>query len=419
MENHDIYIGTRGIYETPFALSSADRRQHVYAVGRTGLGKSTLLRNLLIQDIRAGAGVCLIDPHGDLADDLLDYIPRRRTADVVYLNPADVANPLAFNPLDVADPERHHLVVSGLVSIFAHLWADSWGPRLEYILANTLAAILEHGNATLLGALRMLTDEHFRAQVVRRVTDPVVRRFWIDEFERYSERFRREAIAPIQNKLGRLLGSAPLRNILCQTRSRLNIKQVMDEGKILVVNLSKGMLGEDKVNLLGSLLVGSFQLAALERAEVPEDERADFHLVIDEFHNFTTTSFASVLSEARKYRLSLTLAHQYVEQVSPVVRDAIFGNVGTMLTFGVGPSDAEVLAPYFEPLTAAHLLDLGRGEICARLTSNGAVVQPFRGVTFPPFQDANGRRQVLIEESRRHYSRPREQVEAKIRRWLA
>ncbi|MCH7666512.1 MAG: type IV secretion system DNA-binding domain-containing protein [Acidobacteria bacterium] len=414
------YIGERTSWGEPrlFGLERADRRHHVYMVGKTGLGKTTLLRNLLLQDIHRGEGVGLIDPHGDLAEEILDHIPPHRANDVLYFNPADLEFPIGFNLLRAASEDEGHLVVSTVVAAFKHLWADSWGPRLEYILSNALAALVEQGRSTLVDVLRMLSDERYRARVAQRIKDPVVRRFWQEEFAEYDKRFRVEAVAPVQNKLGRFLASAPLRNILGQARNSLDLGFLMDNQRILIANLSKGTLGEDKAALLGSLLVASFHLAVVQRARTPENERKDFYLYIDEFHNFTTDVFASILSEARKYRLNLTLAHQYLDQLPLETRQAVFGNAGTLISFGVGSTDAEILAPNFSPIGPEALTDLAKYEAYVRLLSDGEVSSPFRAKTLPPLDTYSGQRESLIRRSRERYGRPRASVEEKIARRL-
>ncbi len=410
------YIGERTPWGEPrlFGVERVDRRQHVYVVGKTGLGKTTLLRNLLLQDIHRGEGVGLIDPHGDLADELLDHIPSHRANDVLYFNPADLEFPIGMNLLRAASRDEAHLVVSTTVSAFKHLWADSWGPRLEYILANALAALVEKGRSTLLEVQRMASDERFRARVAQRIKDPVVRKFWLEEFTEYDKRFRAEAVAPIQNKLGRFLASAPLRNILGQVRNSLDLPFLMDNQRILIANLSKGTLGEDKASLLGSLLVASFHLAAVGRAKTPEAERQDFYLYIDEFQNFTTDAFATILSEARKYRLNLTLAHQYLDQLPLETRQAVFGNAGTLVSFGVGSADAEILAPNFSPIGPGALTDLGKYQAYVRLLSEGEVSSPFRAEMFPPLDTYSGVRAQVKRLSRERFGRPRVDVESLV-----
>lgn len=407
----------------PFGLSIADRRRHVHIVGQTGSGKSTLLRNLIIQDIEAGRGLMLLDPHGDLAEELLDYIPPWRTEDVIYFAPADLSYPIGLNFLDPVTPDDRPLVASNIVSVFHHLWADSWGPRLEYILYNTLAALLEFppsaGAVSLLAVPRMFTDAAYREKVVRMVRDPRIKNFWEAEFPAFSPSLRAEAVSPIQNKVGQLLAAPAVRNVLGQHRSTLRLREIMDNRKILIANLAKGKLGEDKGNLLGSFLLTSVQLAALQRGDIPEEDRIDFACYLDEAHNYTTNSFETILSEARKYRLSLITAGQYLDQMPQTLQAAVFGNVGTLVSFRVGHADADVLSAELAPFAAETLRDLRRGEVCVRLTADGEPAQPVLGRTVPGDGCRYGRREVLIEQSRRRYGRAREVVETRIKRWLS
>jgi len=421
MEDHFVQIGMRETWGNtqPFGLFRADRRHHAYVIGKTGAGKSTLLRNLVLQDIEAGEGVGLIDPHGDLAIDLLEHIPPWRTDHVVYFDPADQEFPIGLNLLAEVPLDRRHLIVSGIVGALKSIWRESWGPRLEYILAAALSALTECQNVTLLGVQRMLVDERYRQWVLLQVTDPAVRQFWLDEFEAYDPRLRAEAIAPIQNKLGALLLASPLRNILGQVRSGIDARFIMDNRRIFIANLSKGKLGADKANLLGAILVTQFQLAALARAEVLEDDRADFSLAIDEFHNFSTDSFATILSEARKYRLSMLLAHQYIEQLTDEVRDAVFGNVGTLICFRVSETNGEVLSREFgRTYLPSTFSSLGNYEICAKILNGGQYSDPFLGTTLPPSGRRYGRGENLRRRSRERYAMPRALVEDKIRRWM-
>ena len=415
------HIGIREIWggEEAVGLSLSDRRQHLYVVGKTGSGKTTLLRNLIVQHLAAGHGVGLIDPHGDLAEELLDCIPPHRTDDLVYFNPGDLDFPIGLNLIANVTPDERHLVASGIVGAFKGIWRDSWGPRLEYILYNAIAALLDCPNTSLLGVNRMLTDADYRRRIVSKVRDPFVRAFWTDEYEHYDPRFQREAIAPIQNKLGQFLLNPVVRNILGQVRAKVSIPFMMNTGRIFIANLSKGKLGADKANLLGSLLTTQFQLAAMSRVNQPESERRDFFLFIDEFHNFTTDAFAAILSEARKYGLCLALSHQYIEQVPPTVRGAVFGNVGSLISFRVGHYDAEVLQREFgEIYPVESFVSLDRFQIIARLSENGQTREAFQAQTLPPIEHQVGRREKLITRSRQKYAAPRKKVEAKIDRWL-
>jgi hypothetical protein len=327
-----------------FGILPADRLRHLAILGKTGMGKSTLLYNLLVSDIAAGRGIALIDPHGDLAESLLPAIPRFRTNDVIFFDAGDTAHPLAFNPLACPNPDSRPLVASGVVSAFKKLFADSWGPRLEYILRNALLALLEVPGSTLQSVLRLLSDPHYRGGITARLQDPVLLAYWEQEFPAMGKRLRAEAIAPIQNKLGAFVSSPILRNILCQSESRLDLRRAMDTGKVLIVTISKGRIGEDGSALLGSLLITSLQIAAMSRADIPEAMRREFFVYVDEFQNFATESFATILSESRKYRLSLTLANQYLEQMDEKTAAALFGNVNSFVVFQVGATDADVLS---------------------------------------------------------------------------
>ena len=393
MKQH-VVIGNREEWGTqvPLVLSPEDRRHHLYVVGKSGTGKTTLLRNLILQDIEAGRGVGVIDPHGDLALDILDHIPRHRIEDVAYFDPSDAEYPVGFNLLGRVPKEKRHLVASGVVSVFRGIWPDFWGPRLEYILYAAVAALLDCENVSLMGVPRMLSDESYRTWVVKQVKDPMVRSFWENEFARYDKKFVQEAIAPIQNKVGQLFMAPELRNILGQVRSRIDARFMMDNGRIFIANLSKGKLGADKANLLGSLWVTQFQLAAMARADSPEESRRDFHLYVDEFHSFVSDSFVPILSEARKYRLSLTLAHQYLDQLKPNILGAVLGNVGSIVTFRVGHDDAEALESAFgREYTAGQITSLDNGRVIAKTISAGRDSGPFAAKTLPPQGERHGR----------------------------
>ena len=402
----------------PFGLNIPDLRQHVYVIGKTGSGKTTLLRNLIVQLIETGHGVGVIDPHGDLADELLDCIPPWRTDHLMHFDPADFERPIGFNLLAEIPPDERHLAAAEIVGAFKSVWRDSWGPRMEYILYNALAALLDCRNVSLLGVNRMLVDQTYRAWVVRQVRDPLVRSFWLEEFENYDPRFMKEAVAPIQNKIGQFMSNGPIRNILSQVKSRIDFRFLIDQGRIFIAKLAKGGLGEEKANLLGSLLTSQFQFAAMRRSNVPEEQRRDFFLFIDEFHNFTTDSFASILSEARKYRLNLILSHQYIDQVSVEVRKAVFGNVGTLLAFRAGHADAEVLQKEFgESFCAEQFGDLDRYEVYAKPLIKGVAAEPSKVSTLPPTKSWHGCRENMVRRSREKYSVPRAVIEDKILRW--
>ena len=420
--NDFIHMGDRqqwGGDSTPVGLSVEDARHHCYVIGKTGSGKSTLLRNMIIQYIKRGHGVAVIDPHGDLAESLLDHIPPSRTDHLCYFNPGDVEHPVSLNVLANVEPDERALAASGIVGAFKNIWPDSWGPRMEYIFHHAIAALAECPNSTLLGVNRMLTDDAYRRWVVGQVTDPFVRDFWETEFESYDARFRREAISPIQNKIGQLLQSPAIRNILGQVRSRISIPFIMDRGRIFIANLSKGKLGHDKAALLGSLLVSQFQLGAMARTDQPEEERRDFFLFVDEFQNFVTEAFASVLSEARKYRLCLTLAHQFTDQLTPALRQAVFGNVGTLVSFRVGYNDAKALHHEFgEEFVPQQFVDLGKFETFIRLHQDGQTMPALRAVSASPLSPRKGRRARLIARSRERFTARRAEVEGKLERWL-
>lgn len=405
-------------HHRPFGIYPDDRRRHVYLIGKTGVGKTTLIQNMLLQDVQSGKGVALVDPHGDVAEGLLDSIPSERINDVIYFNPADVDYPIAFNVLEAIDPRYKYLVASGLVSSLKKIWADSWGPRLEYILRNTILALLDYPSSTMLGIMRMLSDKAYRKKVVDSISDPVVKSFWVNEFANYNERFRSEAISPIQNKVGQFLSSAIVRNVVAQPKSSFDMKDVMDNGKILIINVSKGRIGEDNSALLGAMLITKIQLAAMDRASVPEEERRDFYLYVDEFQNFATESFATILSEARKYRLNLTIAHQYITQMEEPVRDAVFGNVGTMIAFRVGAFDAEYLEKEFMPeFTETDLVNLDKYNAYIKLMINGVTSKPFSMQTIPPTAKLYGLSEKVVKVSRERYGNSRDQVEEKIARW--
>jgi len=401
-----------------FGIKSDDRRRHMYIIGKTGMGKSTTIENMIVDDIRKGKGAALIDPLGDLVERVIEFIPSHRINDVVYFNPADLDYPIAFNVLEAVDPTHRHLVTSGLIAVFKKIWIDSWGPRLEYLLRNTILSLLEYPGSTLLGVTRMLVDKNYRKKVVDKVTDPVVKAFWKNEYGAYSNQFRTEAISPIQNKVGQFLSSSVIRNIVGQPKSTIDMREIMDEGKILLLNLAKGRVGEDNSSLLGAMMVTKIQLAAMSRVDIPEEQRKDFYLYVDEFQNFATESFATILSEARKYRLDLTIAHQYIEQLDEKVRAAVFGNVGTIMAFRVGAADAEFLVREFEPtFSETDLVNLTKYEVYLKLMIDGVSSDPFSASTLPPVSDEEGNREKIIRASRERYSQKREVVEDKISRW--
>lgn len=403
-----------------FGIKTDDRRRHMYLIGKTGMGKSTVLENMIVDDIRNGYGVAVVDPHGDLAEKIMDYIPNDRVQDVVYFNPSDINFPIAFNVVEQVEPHLRHLVASGLIGVFQKLWADSWGPRLEYILRNAILAILDFPGSTLLGVVRMLSDKGYRKKVVSNITDPVVKAFWEKEFSSYADKFASEAVSPIQNKVGQFLSSSLMRNIIGQVKSAIDIRDIMDNGKILIMNLSKGRIGEDNSALLGAMMITKIQLAAMSRVDIPEKERHDFYLYIDEFQNFSTDSFANILSEARKYRLNLILAHQYIEQLSEKVKPAVFGNVGTLVVFRVGAADAEELVKEFTPtFTEEDIVNLPKYEMYLKLMIDGIASSPFSAIGLPPLRvdERTNNTEKVVNNSREKYASDRVSVEEKIMRW--
>jgi GTPase SAR1 family protein len=368
-----------------FGIKRSDRRAHLYILGKTGTGKSTLLEALMLDDLKQGYGFALLDPHGDLVKKIKSRIPWSRRDDLIDFDVADKSQPYGFNPLANVSADKRPLACSGLIQVFRHLWADSWGPRLEHILRNSLLTLLDYPEATLSDILQLLSDKEFRKKVLPFVQNKQIKEFWTKEFDKYPDRFRAEAIAPIQNKVGAFLSHPLLQRILTRPEKPLSLRKIMDEGKILLVNLAKGSIGEDTSNLLGSLLISRFDLAALSRADIPEPDRKDYTLFLDEFHNFTTQSLVLMLSELRKYRLSLVLAHQYLTQLEPSIKDAILGNVGTIIIFRIGASDAETFAQEFAPEFAlTDFTNLPNYHIYLKLMVDGKISAPFSAVTLPP-----------------------------------
>ncbi|MCL4364688.1 type IV secretion system DNA-binding domain-containing protein [Patescibacteria group bacterium] len=389
-----------------FGIKTEDRRKHVYIIGKTGVGKSTLIANMAIDDIRKDRGVGIIDPHGDLSETILDFIPKRRLNDVVYLEPFDTERPFSLNVLEIKNKQQKDLVASGIVSIFYKLYKDSWGPRLEYILRNVILTLLESPGATLVDILSLLSNSEYRKKVVSQLTDPVLKNFWEKEYAKMPDRLKAEAISPIQNKVGQFVTSKMIRNIIGKTKSSIDLENIMNEGKILILNLSQGKLGEDNTALLGAMIITQLQLAAMNRSFVKEHERKDFFMYVDEFQNFATNSFIKILSEARKYRLSLTLANQYIEQLDEEIQRAIFGNVGTLVSFVVGARDAYVLSKeYGEIYTENDLVSLGKYEVVMKLSIDGMTSAPFPSNTLPLPALKNDNREKIIKLSKEKYGR--------------
>lgn len=401
-----------------FGIKTDDRRRHVYVVGKTGMGKTTLLENMILSDIYAGHGCCYVDPHGDTVDKLIDHIPSWRINDVVYFNPSDVEHPIGFNILEAVDPGMKHLVASALMSVFKKIWENVWSARMEYILNNTILALLDTPGSTLLGVNRMLSDKDYRLEIIKNVKDPIVKQFWVTEFAAYDAKFATEAVAPIQNKIGQFLSSSIIRNIVAQAKSSINIREMMDNQKIFIINLSKGRIGEDAMRLLGGMLITKMQVAAMERVNMLEEDRADFYLYVDEFQNFAVESFASILSEARKYRLNLIMAHQYITQLSEEVRDAVFGNVGTMITFRVGSPDAVFMENEFMPrFTPEDIINLPKAGIYLKLMIDGVASQPFSATTLPPIAQRTQSIERVVAQSRERYAGNRQMIEERVSVW--
>lgn len=403
-----------------FGLLRSDRGRHAYIIGQTGAGKSGLLELFALSDVYHNQGYAIIDPHGDFAVNNLRFIPAHRMKDVVYFNPADTAFPLGFNPMEVHDPSMKSNTSSEIIGVLKRMFGDSWGPRLEYILRYTILALLDYPNSTMLDITRMLTDKKFRKKVLDKCEDTVVLNFWNVEFASWNDKFASEAVAPVLNKVGAFTANPIIRNIIGQPKSTFDIRTMMDEGKILIVNLSKGLIGEDNAGILGAFLVTKIQLAAMSRSDIPNiEDRRPFYLYVDEFQNFATDSFATILSEARKYGLNLTIANQYVSQMEETVRDAVFGNVGTMISFRVSADDAPVLAKPFEPqFQPEDLLQMANRNFIINMVIRGEKAPAFSAKTLslPPVQADNSAQIVAL--SRQAYSREREDVEAEIQKLL-
>jgi len=392
--------------DTIFGIKDIDRRRHIWAIGKTGTGKSTLIANMAIDDIKKGRGMAIIDPHGDLSEIILDYIPKSRINDVIYFNPADTEYPIAINPLEVTNKEEAELVVSGIVSIFNKLFGFSWGPRLEYILRNSLFTLAQVPNSTLKDVPLLLTNKLFRQRIEETIQDETMRQFWRDEFDKMPERLQQESISPILNKVGQFVTSPLIRTVIGHPKSSIKLDDVMNQGKILIANMSQGRLGEDNAALLGAMLITKFQLAAMHRVSMPEEERKDFYLYVDEFQNFATGSFIKIMSEARKYRLDIMLANQYMAQIPPEVIQAILGNAGTVTTFAVGASDADILFKEFaEVFTAQDLINLGKYQVATKMTIDGQVTRPFVATTLPLPISSNENRQKVIDVSRERWTK--------------
>ncbi|PJB06929.1 hypothetical protein CO123_01065 [bacterium (Candidatus Howlettbacteria) CG_4_9_14_3_um_filter_37_10] len=401
-----------------FGIKKEDRSRHMYIIGKSGVGKSYSLALLSISDIYAGHGVCIIDPHGDLAEMVIKYIPEYRIKDVVYFNPADTLFPIAFNALECPNPDFKEMIASGFVSIFKKQFGYSWGPRLEYVLRYTILALLDTPDSTMLGVIRMLTEKNFRQKIIKNIKDPVVRNFWEKEYATYNDRFATEAVAPILNKVGQFIASPLIRNIVGQPVSTVDVRKIMDEEKILIINLSSGRIGEDNSALLGSMMITKIQLAAMSRADIPAEERKDFYLYVDEFQNFATESFAKILSEARKYRLDLIVANQYITQMEETVRDAVFGNVGTLISYRVGAKDATFLENEFSKLfTSEDLINLDNRHIYLKMLIDGVTRQPFSAQILNLLPSKIDHSKEIYKYSRDNFARSKDEVEDLINKF--
>ena len=422
-ESHPVYFGAHHVWGTPIAITDEDRRRHVYIIGRPGAGKSRLMENLFLQDVFAGGGAAFIDPHGTSAERVLDLIPSYRTRDVVYFRPADLEQPIGMNILQNVHPDHVQLVAQGIVGAFKSVWRDSWGPRMERILYNAVAALLEQRTATLLGVLRLLVDDAYRKHIVPHITDPVIRTFWEVEYPDYQKQFKQEAISPIQNKVERFLSNFVMRNIFGQKKSAIDFFDLMNSRKIFIANLSKGEIGETNCNLAGSLIINQFYLAALKRITLPEEARTLFPLYVDEIHSFATESFGDIIEETRKFGLSLCPAHQFLDQLDTVdekLRSAVLTS-GTLIAFRVGGEDASVLRKEFAPWPPETLTDLDNTMALIKLLQHGKVREPFVIQTYespPHITLCDGQARSASNFSRDNYGTPRALVEAEISRWM-
>jgi hypothetical protein len=395
-----------------FGIKEKDRTRHMYIIGKTGMGKSTLLENMIIQDINNGEGVCVIDPHGSLAEKILDFIPESRIKDTIYFAPFDAEHPMGLNVLEKVDVTKRHLVANGLMAAFKKVFGeDRFSDRIQYILNNIILALLENEGQSLLGVNRMLNDKEYRKFIVSNVKDPSVRSFWEEEYVKAGDKYQQEAAPGIQNKIGQFISNPLIRNIIGQQKTSFDFREVMDNKKILIVNLSKGKVGEENAHLIGSLLITKIYLAAMSRADAGPyelEKLPTFHFYVDEFQNFANESFGSILSESRKYNLALTVAHQYIEQMEDEVKAAVFGNVGTMVTFRVGATDAEAFEKEFAPyFTMDDIVNLGVFQVYMRLMIDGVGSKPFSAITLPPMsQPPVSNAQAVIAHSRAAYGKP-------------
>ncbi len=402
----------------PFGIQRSDRRRHLYTVGKSGSGKSKLLELLIYDDLINDKGIAVLDPHGDLVDAILRFVPKHRIEDVVILDPADIDFPIAFNPLEHVDETYKMQVTIGFLQIFKKLFGSNWSDRLEHVLRYTTLALLDSPNTTVLSILKMLTDKNYRQKIVARIQDSVVKSFWVSEFAAWSEKFDADAITPLLNKVGQFVATNMIRNMVGQPKTKFEIREIMDQKKILLVKVSKGLLGEENSSLIGSMFITKLYQAAMSRANIPEEEREDFYLYVDEFQNFATETFAEILSEARKYRLNLTLAHQYMGQLSPTVRQTVFGNVGSMISFRVGAEDAVILAEEYNPIFKERdIINLGVREFYIKMSVGGELREAFSGRTLDAPHLTEDHTKEIIAASRRKYCQARKDVETMLEQW--
>jgi hypothetical protein len=410
-----------------FGIKTDDRRKHMYILGKTGTGKTELMLNMALQDIKGGSGVGFIDPHGETAEKLLDFVPKERINDVIYFNPADTDFPIAFNVLEEVDSSRRYVVSSSLLGVFRKIWPEVWSSRIEYILENCILALLEYPNSTVLGIHRILADSDYRKKVIEKIKDPMVRAFWLQEFPRFTQSQELEAVATIENKISQIVYNPLIRNIIGQSKSKIDFKEMLQGKKILLANLARGKIGEDNSRVLGVFLITKLYLAILSQVDIKEEERNDYYLYIDEFQNFAAKVFVNILSEARKCKLNLILANQYLSQLDEITpqgktteaRDAVFGNVGTLISFRLGAEDAQFLEREFLPeFSAQDFTNLPKYNIYLKLTVNGVAARPFSAITLPPPQKTEeSNKEKIIKVARERYATPREIIEEKISRW--
>ncbi len=389
-----------------FGIKRADRRRHVYIIGKSGVGKSKLLELFIRQDISWGYGVCLVDPHGDVIDNILDFIPENRINDVLLIDPSDKDFPVSFNPLKNVDPNFKHQLAQGLIEVMQKQFGANWTPRLEHVFRFTILALLDYPDATMKGMILILTDRSYRQKVIEHITDDMVKRFWATEFADWSEKFDTEAIIPLVNKLGQFLSNPLLRNIFGQTENKVDFEKLMNEQKIILINLSKGKLGEENSSFLGSMFITKIKQAGMARANLREKERKDFYLYVDEFHNLVTATFENLLSEARKYGLCLTVAHQYSGQLIPIVQAAVLGNTGCLIVFRIGGEDAVKLQPEMAPVfEVKDMINLGMQEFYIKMTIDGETYDPFSAETLKILPSVHSSfRDKIIESSRKKYA---------------